>query len=342
MQLNRKLCCSRRALAIAFTLAAKTLSVGQTFNVSPLPSNTAPTATLTPTAGQYFRISNLNGVVGTTPNAAADLSSTAATSLGGADTDNYLSRIGQFTFANDVPIMDVTLSLRVHSVTAVNGDTGNLVSGENAFDRSPFLMHDFGLLFVGSAGTEFVLTRSSVNSTSPFSADENFSITSPLSGDHYLQYIDQPNYDVNNQLIPQSGQIRSLEWLSSDLNDPDSSLAWQPDAVTPLDRTFPVTADLGTGVTVDTPNGVTDIGFYATRGINSGAPFLYSPGAGPGNLTWNIYLFSTGLGVPSNVQLNLSEITVTLSVPEASHAIAGGTALILVAGLLRPRQQPRR
>jgi len=339
MQLNRKLCCSRRALAIAFTLAAKTLSVGQTFNVSPLPSNTAPTATLTPTAGQYFRISNLNGVLGT-PNAAADLSSTAATSLGGADTDNYLSRIGQFTFANDVPIMDVTWSLRVHSVNAAHCDAGNLLSCEKVFDISPFLMHFYVLLFVGSADTEFVLTRSSANLTSPFSADENFSITSPLSGDHFLQYIDQPNYDVNNQLIPHSGQIRSLEWLSSDLNDVNSSAAWQPDAVTPLDRTFPVTADLGTGVTVDTPNGVTDIGFYASRGVNSGAPFLYSAGAG--NTTWNIYLFSTGQGVPTNLQLNLSEITVTLSVPEASHAIAGGTALILVAGLLRPRQQPRR
>lgn len=339
MHSNRKLCRSRRGFAIAITLAAKTLSVGQTFNVSPLPSNNTPTATLTPATGQYFRISNLTGVVGT-PNAASDLSSTTASNLGVAATDNYLSRIGQFTFANDVPIMDVTLSLRVQSVSDVGGNPGTLDGLiDGSFVRTGFLMHDFGLLFVGSGGAEFVITRSTANLISGFSADDNFSITSPLNGNHYLQYIDQPNYDANNQLIPQSGQIRSLEWLSSDLNDPDSSLAWQPDAVTPLDRTFPVTADLGTGVTVDTPNGVTDIGFYASRGINSGAPYLYSPGAGPGNRTWNIYLFSTGLGVPSNIQLNLSEITVALVVPEAHQAVAGGAALILVAGLLRSRRQ---
>jgi hypothetical protein len=309
--------------------SASGVSLGQTFNVSPLPTDTNPTATLTPAGGQFFRISNLTGVVGTS-NASADLSSTTAASLGGADTDNYLSRIGQFTFANDFPIKDVTLSLRVQSISDTGGNPGTLDGViDGSFIRSGFLMHDFGLLFVGSAGTEFVLTRSSANFTSPFSADENFSVTRPLSGGQYLQYIDQPNYDAQNNLIPQVDQLRSLEWLSSDLNDPDSSLAWQPDAFTPLDRTFPVTADLSPAVT--------DIGFYASRGLDTGAPALYAGGAG--DRTWNIYLFSTGMGVPANLQLNLSEITVTLAVPEAGSTVAAGVALILLAGVLRSRRQ---
>jgi hypothetical protein len=72
------------------------------------------------------------------------------------------------------------------------------------------------------------------------------------------------------------------------------------------------------------------------RGVDAGGDPLYVSGGN--NTVWNVYLFSTG-PIETNLQLNLSQIQVTLSVPEASDALAAGVGLILVAGVIRSRMR---
>lgn len=126
-------------------------------------------------------------------------------------------------------------------------------------------------------------------------------------------------------------QVQSLEWLSSELTDVDSDIAWQ-DSLLPNQRTFPVVADV--------LGGVTDNTFFTERGANTaGNPFLY-PG-GQGNIYWDVYLFSTGpIGENQQpYQLNLNLIEVAVVVPEAGSAISIGVAMILVAGGLHSRRR---
>ena len=123
--------------------AASGVSLGQAFNIFPPPTDTAPTATITPTTG-VFRISNLGTVAA--PSTNAPLATSAAGTF--TDTDNYLSEIGRFTLANDYPILGVTLSLKVEGAFS---ETGAALGMEGQDNRSTFLMHDFGLLFVGNA-----------------------------------------------------------------------------------------------------------------------------------------------------------------------------------------------
>jgi len=310
--------------------AASGVSLGQAFNVAPAhPSGATVRNDYTGTASrgptELFRIGNLYGLTGVTASTNSDLATVASAITAGADNiDNHLNRVGQFTFTADNPILDVKLTLEVNSIYTENfGASGNLVGGDNFFDRSAFLLHDFGLLFEGNGGTRFALTRFTDPAAGRFSADENFAVVELAGGGFTIEFIDPPNLDVNGELIPLTDQIRSLEWLSVGANDAD----WDPTGGTgsAFDYTFPVAADA-----------TTDPTFFMTRGIDSGPDPLYTGGGN--NTVWNVYLFSTG-PIGSNLQLNLSQIQVTLSVPEASDALAAGVGLILVAGVIRSRMR---
>lgn len=326
--------------------AASGVSLGQAFNEAPThPSGptTVNTVTGTPSLGgdSFFRISNLNGVVAA-PSPADELATVATATTGGiANTDKYLNRIGQFTFARDNPILNVRLTLKVDSVYTVDTSSAlvspvPVTTGDGSEDRSAFLLHDFGLLFVGNGGARFAMTRITDPdpNVSRFSADENFAVVGLPGGGFTIQFIDPPNLDGTGELIPLVNQVRSLEWLDAQPDDP----GWNPNpgytipdplgpdiVIDTYNDTFPVTADAATPPT-----------FYMEHGIDGGADPLYVSGGN--NTVWNVYLFSTG-PIGSNVQLNLSEIQVTLAVPEASDALAAGMGLILVAGVIRSRMR---
>jgi len=311
--------------------AASGVSLGQAFNVAPAhPSgpDTVTTVTGTPSLGgaPFFRISNLNGVVAA-PSYSTDLATVAAATTGGtANTDNYLNRIGQFSFARDNPILNVKLTLQVDSVYDQNlMVVGDRIGGvDGSFNRSAFLMHDFGLLFVGNGGARFAMSRISDSFVGRFSADENFAVVEPLGGGFSIEYVPVPNLDPDTgELIPLANQIRSLEWLDSTPLPDDGS--WDPNTGGIYDDTFPVTADAAASPS-----------FCMVRGVDAGADPLYVSGGN--NTVWNVYLFSTG-PIETNVQLNLSQIQVTLAVPEASDALAAGMGLILVAGVIRSRMR---
>lgn len=305
------------------------MSLGQAFNVAPAhPSG----ATLrndyvgTPSLGtdSFFRISNVNGLVAAPSPDSALATVATATTAGPANIDNHLNRVGQFTFTADNPILNVSLTLGVNSIYTENfGAQGNLVGGDNFFDRSAFLMHDFGLLFEGNGGARFALTRFTDPVAGRLSADENFAVVEPAGGGFTLEYVPVANLDPDSgELVPLTDQIRSLEWLGVGAND----AAWDPTGDSfPFDDTFPVAADAAIPPT-----------FFMERGIDTGAAPLYTVGGN--NTVWNVYLFSTG-PIGSNLQLNLSQIQVTLSVPEASDALAAGVGLILVAGVIRSRMR---
>jgi hypothetical protein len=308
--------------------AASGVSLGQAFSVAPAHPSGATVRndyTGTPSLGAnpYFRISNINGLVAAPSPDSALATVASATTAGPANIDNYLNRVGQFTFTADNPILNVSLTLGVNSIYTENfGASGNLVGGDNFFDRSAFLLHDFGLLFEGNGGARFALTRFTDPAAGRFSADENFAVVELAGGGFTIEFIDPPNLDVNGELIPLTDQIRSLEWLGVGAND----AAWDPTGDSfPFDDTFPVAADAAIPPT-----------FFMERGIDTGADPLYTGGGN--NTVWNVYLFSTG-PIGSNLQLNLSEIQVTLSVPEASDALAAGVGLILVAGVIRSRMR---
>lgn len=319
--------------------AASGVSLGQAFNEAPThPSgpDTVTTVTGTPSLGgaSFFRISNLNGVVAA-PSFSTDLATVATATTGGtANTDNYLNRIGQFTFARDNPILNVKLTLRVDSVYDQNlMVVGDLIGGvDGSFNRSAFLMHDFGLLFVGNGGARFAMSRLTDPSAFRFSADENFAVVEPPGGGFSIEYVPFPNLDPDTgELIPLANQIRSLEWLDSTPLPDDGS--WNPNTTGIFDDTFPVTADV-TAAPVQSPISPS---FCMVRGVDTaGGDPLYVSGGN--NTVWNVYLFSTG-PIETNVQLNLSQIQVTLSVPEASDALAAGIGLILVAGVIRSRMR---
>lgn len=337
------------AVLASLTLgAASGVSLGQAFNEAP--AHPAPGATMVnyvsgaPSLGtdQFFRVSNINGVVGAANNG-TDLETVALATTGGlANADNYLSRIGQFSFAYDNPILNVRLALGVDSVYTVDPSSA-LVSPvpvttlDGSENRSAFLLHDFGLLFVGNGGARFAMTR--ITDPDPlvlrYSADENFALVDQPGTGFSIEFIDPPNLDGTGELIPLPNQLRSLEWLDAQADD----LAWNPNpgytipdtlggpdiTIDAYNDTFPVTADAATPST-----------FYMERGIDLGADPLYVTGGN--NTVWNVYLFSTG-PVGSNLQLNLSQIQVTLAVPEASDALAAGMGLILVAGVIRSRMR---
>jgi hypothetical protein len=306
------------------------VSLGQAFSVAPAhPSgpDTVTTVTGTPSLGgaPFFRISNLNGVVAA-PSFSTDLATVAAANTSGtANTDNYLNRIGQFTFARDNPILNVKLTLRVDSVYDQNlMVVGDRIGGvDGSFNRSAFLMHDFGLLFVGNGGARFAMTRITDPGALRFSADENFAVVEPSGGGFTIEYVPSPNLDSTGELIPLANQIRSLEWLDSTPLPDDGT--WDPNPAGVYDDTFPVTADNATSPS-----------FCMVQGADAGGDPLYVSGGN--NTVWNVYLFSTG-PIETNAQLNLSEIQVTLSVPEASDALAAGVGLILVAGVIRSRMR---
>jgi hypothetical protein len=322
--------------------------LGQAFNEAPThPSGptTVNTVTGTPSLGgdSFFRISNLNGVVAA-PSSSTDLATVATETTGGiVNTDNYLNRIGQFSFARDNPILNVKLTLAVDSVYTVDSSSAlvspvPVTTGDGSDNRSTFLLHDFGLLFVGNGGARFAMTR--ITDPDPlvlrYSADENFAVVQPPGGGSTIEYVPSPTIDPGtNELIPLPNQLRSLEWLDAQADDP----GWNPNpgytildplggpdiTIDAYNDTFPVTADAATPST-----------FYMERGIDLGADPLYVSGGN--NTVWNVYLFSTG-PVGSNLQLNLSQIQVTLAVPEASDALAAGMGLILVAGVIRSRMR---
>lgn len=323
--------------------AASAVSLGQAFTVTAVHPPPGPTTTNnvigSPTLGgnAFFRISNIAGVVGS-PSSPIELETVATATTGGiANTDNYLSRIGQFTFAYDNPILNVRLDLGVNSVYTENFGSQGTVDGtpDGNFSRSGFLLHDFGLLFVGNAGTTFALSRITDPTSARVSADENFAVVEAPGGGLTIEYVDPPDLDINGNLIPKQGQVRSLEWLDAVPDDGN----WNPNpgytipdppnpdiVIDPLGNdTFPVAAD-----------GATPSTFYMERGINSGGDPLYVTGGN--NTVWNVYLFSTG-PIGSNLQLNLSQIQVTLAVPEASDALAAGLGLILMAGVIRSRMR---
>jgi hypothetical protein len=277
----------------------------------------------------------LYGLTGVTASTNSDLATVAtATTVGADNIDNYLNRVGQFRFTADNPILNVSLTLGVNSIYTENfgavGDLNGVVDG--SFNRSAFLLHDFGLLFEGNGGARFALTRIMDPGAFRFSADENFAVVEPAGGGFTIEYVLVPDLDVYGELIPKTGQIRSLEWLDAQANDP----AWNPNPILvdptdpaagyiPYDDTFPVAADAAIPPT-----------FFMERGIDTGADPLYTGGGN--NTVWNVYLFSTG-PIGSNLQLNLSQIQVTLAVPEASDALAAGVGLILVAGVIRSRMR---
>ena len=310
--------------------AASGVCLGQAFTVAP--AHPAPGATTVnyvngaPSLGadQFFRVSNINGVVGAANNG-ADLETVALATTGGlANTDNYLSRIGQFNFAYDNPILNVRLALGVDSVYTDNFGSQGTVDGtpDGNFNRSTFLLHDFGLLFVGNGGTTFALSRITDPSVGRFSADENFAVVEPPGGGVTIEYVPVPDLDANGNLVPKAGQVRSLEWVVA---QPDDVL-WDPTSDGfYFDDTFPVATDVAPA---------TPPTFYLESGTDAFGDALYVTGGN--NTVWNVYLFSTG-PVGSNLQLNLSQIQVTLAVPEASDALAAGLGLILVAGVIRSR-----
>jgi len=311
--------------------AASGVSLGQAFSVAPAhPSgpDTVTTVTGTPSleGAPFFRISNIFGLTNATPSPNSDLATVAtATTEGAENIANYLNRVGQFTFTADNPILGVRLKLEVNSIYTGNfGAVGLKGSPEGSLDRSAFRMHDFGLLFEGNGGARFALTRYVDPGAGGFSADGNFAVVEPDRGGFTIEYLIEPNLDLDTgELIPLTNQIRSLEWMSVQANDQN----WDPTdgTGTAFDYTFPVAADAASPPT-----------FFMDYGIDSAARALYSGGGN--NMVWNVYLFSTGpIGV--NLQLNLSQIEVTLAVPEASDALAAGVGLILVAGVIRSRMR---
>lgn len=322
-------------LAVLLALVAPAACVGQAFNNSSSvadPLLTTITASLDPaTVGSFYRISNLYGIGGlqVAPNDIQQVTEPDPSIFAGAN-ERYLNRLGQFTFANDYPITEITLDMTAHSIYAPNGD----LLGFNA--RSAFLLHDFSLLFVGQNGAEFLISRLTPligGGTRP-SADEDF-ILSMGSGDRIpnLQY---QSVVPATTVPPGRQQITSLEWLTAGLPNGDPAV-WDPgaDPFTYEDDTFPTNADVVANAT-DVPN------FQLVR-PNSGQP-LYA--AGGGETTWNVYLFSTGplSGAdaqqnPAPIQLNFSQITITVTgLPESTHALWGGLVLLGMAEILRRRK----
>jgi hypothetical protein len=321
-----------RHLAVLLALAAPAAGMAQAFNNTDSvlnPAATTVTAELNATG--FFRISNITGLAGTLVGAADISESPTATDF--TATANYLSRLGSFTFANDYPIRNVSLSVSVDSIYDPDtGGIGGLFEDVNTgqFNRTAFRIHDFSLLFVGTTGEQFLVSRNTTWDVLPgLPADENFVVT-VNSGTRETGLV----YDADGS-IPRTGQIQSLEWLSGTLPFDDGG--WDPglDPGTNLDDTFPTTADIGGGAAqADNPTVTLERGFTTNL-----APPLYAGGAG--ETTWNVYLFSTGdlSGPTAGYQLNLSQIIIAVEVPESSHALWGGLALLGTAEILRRRKR---
>jgi hypothetical protein len=323
-----------RHLAALLSLAAPSASLAQAFNNTDSvlnPAATTITAELNATG--FFRISNITGLAGASVGAANISESPTATDF--TATANYLSRLGSFTFANDYPIRNVSLSVSVDSIyDPDNGGIGGLSDDANTgqFDRTAFRIHDFSLLFVGSTGEQFLVSRNTAWDIIPgVPADDNFVVT-VNSGNR------EPGlaYDADGT-IPRTGQIQSLEWLSGSLPSDDGGWDTGLDPASNLDDTFPTTADIGTGAAqADDPTVTLERGFTTDQ-----APPLYAGGAG--QTTWNVYLFSTGdlSGPTAGYQLNLSQIIIAVELPESSHALWGGLVLLGTAEVLRRRRSKR-
>jgi len=313
--------------------AASGVSLGQAFSVFPAADDALPSVTLTPPEGEYFRINNIYGNLGII--AAADPITSLPLS-NTTDDNNYLNRLGQFTFANDYPILNVRLTLAVNSAFTSAGTPSVIISpGTNdgaPENRFSFLTQDFALLFVGQSGSSFMIAKNSAFDTSSITDEDNFILrTNPGDLSTSLEYCvrGSEEYTLDGPVL-KDNQVGSLEWTGGFVNDP----TWDPrdptvggSAGDNLDDTFPVAADV-------TPE---NLPFYVERGVDfsKGTP-LYPGGAA--ERTWNVYLFTTGI-VLGGGQLNLSEITVTLAVPEASNAVAAGVAVIFIAGVLKSRRQ---
>jgi hypothetical protein len=295
------------------------------------PAATTVTAPMETVLGSFYRVSNLYGIGGTfTPNDVQQVTQPDPSIFPDAN-ERYLNRLGQFTFANDYPITGVTLNMTAHSIYAPNGDPLDSTA------RASFLLHDFSLLFVGQNGAEFLISRLTplIGGGARPSADDDF-ILSMGSGDRIpsLQYL---SANPPTTVPPGRQQITSLEWLTTELPGGDTE-TWDPGGVpfTYEDDTFPVAGD----VTAPPP----DPNIPNFQLIRSGQP-LYA--AGGGETTWNVYLFSTGplssfdaQNNPEPLQLNFSQITITVTgLPESSHALWGGLALLGTAEILRRRKR---
>ncbi len=309
----------RLAAVLALALAPVALHGRQVtpFTVSPLPDDTGPTATLTPSGVNFIRITTIEGLAGVA--APANVNEAAATDLGSS---SYLNKLGSFNFANDYPIISANLDLAIDSV--IHDGDGALLSQA---ERGSFLMHQFSLLFVGTTvggtASSFLISQNATLVPSIPPADDNFLVT--LTGTTpSLEFVSTP------PLPPPTDQIASLEWLGPIANDP----AWDPDGDTdPSNDTFPTTADVG----VD-PVALADISFKLTSPGTPTAP-LYISGAG--QTSWDVYLFTTGPSLSGTLQLNLSQIIIALEVPESSHAIWGGLVLLGTTEVLRRRRSKR-
>jgi hypothetical protein len=321
----------RLAAVLALALAPVALHGRQATpfnNTDSVLNPAATTVTATLNASGFFRISNITGLDGTSAGAANISESPTATDF--SSTANYLSRLGSFTFANDYPIRNVSLSVSVDSIYDPNGDIGGLSDDIGQFNRTAFRIHDFSLLFVGTTGEQFLVSRNTTWDVSPgVPADENFVVT-VNSGTRAPGLV----YDAGGT-ISRVGQIQSLEWLDGTLPNDDGG--WDPglDLATNLDDTFPTSADIGPG-----PAQADDLTVTLERGFNTDqAPALYAGGAG--ETTWNVYLFSTGdlSGPTAGYQLNLSQIIIAVEVPESSHALWGGLVLLGTTEILRRRKR---
>ena len=305
------------AALIAVALAPSGLHGRQAtpFVAAPDAQDPNPTATLTPSAGSFIRVSTLEGTTGVLAGA-VDVAETLPGDLGSV---NYLNKLGTFNFANDYPIVSVNLGMSIDSVI-LNSNGDPVVLG----DRLSFLMHQFSLLFVGitpgGASSSFLISQNATLVGSLAPADDNFQLT--LSGTTpALEYVATPS------VTPPAGQITSLEWIGPIANDP----AWDPDAdADPSNDTFPTTADLD-----PVPPGLTDISFNLQ---GPGAPGSALYGGGAGQTSWEVYFYTTGPSLGGALQLNLSQIIIAVEVPESSHALWGGLALLGTAEVLRRRR----
>jgi|GEM_PF-4277111 len=331
---------ARRLAAVLLALAAPAAGMAQAFNNNASvqnPTATSVSAENNPTGG-FYRISNLYGIGGTvstdvqfTPVDLATVSNPDPSIITTANA-RYLNRLGQFTFANDYPITGVTLDMTAHSIYDINGNTINSV------DRSAFLLHDFSLLFVGNNGAEFLISRITplLGGGSRPSADEEFHL-SMGSGDRVplLQY--KNSQDAAPAAVPVGREkVTSLEWLTGELPNGDLTTWDTGGEITYEDDTFPVNGDVT--APVPEPN-------IPNFNLVKSGQLLYA--AGGGETTWNVYLFSTGplsafdaQSNPTSLQLNFSQITITVTgLPESSHAIWGGIALLGTAEILRRRKR---
>ncbi len=315
------------AALIAVALAPSGLHGRQfgPFFVAPDAQDANPTATLTPTTGNFIRISTVHGTVtppSTDSSALFGADAVSQVSVGDFLSTVYLNKLGTFNFANDYPIISATLGLSIDSVMTMNGDIISTV------DRGPFVMHQFSLLFVGTTAggtsTSFLMSQNQTLFPEISTDISQFQLTVDGSTPA-LQYFTTPPTG------PTPNLVNSLEWrgvVAADgtwdpnengtINDPDLGLI-----IDPSNDTFPTTGD------------VADISFSLSSPGDALSP-LYSGGAG--QTSWDVFLFSTGPSLNGTFQLNLSGIIVTLEVPESSQALWGGLALLGTAEVLRRRK----